>query len=369
MSWHYLPVYVEANGERAYSLCEVYLDDDGLLDSWTASREIAAHGTDPSKLAADLELMARDVRRWEPVAFDALSVGMRFEPVGVAADRKAIPEAVLGKLPRNVMSGRPDETKASTVAAGRSGRGPHRPNRGRTSAEPRATACRCRDRPGPRPVPLRRVDGSLLQVRFFGSRRGTGSAGRPSGRAHVGERQPPGTGPSLDDPSLQARIESAILRSASRSAALVPDPAIVPAPLSSERIVAWLERNGFAYFTDSDGDVGGMWHGRLFYFLVLGDQDEVLQVRGQWQREATIERLGEILEALNEWNADHIWPKAYTRVRDDGAVVVCGETTVDVETGVTDDQLDQLLQCGLATASMLFDALDATFPDPLQVAP
>ena len=206
-------------------------------------------------------------------------------------------------------------------------------------------------------------------MRFFGSRRGAGSAGRPSGRAPVGEHHVPRTGPPLDDPGLQARIESAILRSASRSAAQVPDPALVPAPLSSDRIVAWLERNGFAYFTDSDGDVGGLWHGRLFYFLVLGDKDEVLQVRGQWQREATIERLGVILEALNEWNADHIWPKAYTRVRDDGSVVVCGETTTDVETGLTDDQLAQLLQCGLATASMLFDSLDAAFPDPLRVAP
>ncbi len=185
----------------------------------------------------------------------------------------------------------------------------------------------------------------------------------------MGDRQAPGTEQGLDDPGLQARIESAILRSVGREAAASPDPAVVPVPLSNERITDWLERSGFSWFTDSDGDVGGLWHGRLFYFLVLGDQDEVLQVRGQWQRDATIERLGELLEALNEWNADHIWPKAYTRVRDDGTVIVCGETTVDVETGLTDDQLAQNLQCGLATASMLFDALDERFPDPLKVAP
>jgi len=111
MTWHYQPVYVESDGERAYSLCEVYLDDDGLLDSWTASRNIAAHGTDSADaLLADLERMIHDVRRWEPVEFDTLTVGMRFEPLVGRPDAKTLPDDLLGKLPRNVMSGRPDET-------------------------------------------------------------------------------------------------------------------------------------------------------------------------------------------------------------------------------------------------------------------
>src|SRR3712207_7234969 len=59
------------------------------------------------------------------------------------------------------------------------------------------------------------------------------------------------------------------------------------------------------------GDLGGLWRGRLFYFFMFGDRSEILQVRGQWNREASIERLEEVLEACNEWNADRIWPKAY----------------------------------------------------------
>ncbi|WP_425954357.1 YbjN domain-containing protein [Xylanimonas sp. McL0601] len=176
----------------------------------------------------------------------------------------------------------------------------------------------------------------------------------------------------LDEDELRDRIEGVLLRVAggARTPGQAPlDATLVPTPLSRDRITAWLGRSGFAYFTDSDGDLGGLWHGRLFYFLVLGDQDEVLQVRGQWNRDATIERLEELLEACNAWNADHIWPKAYARVRDDGSVVVCADTTVDVEHGVTDDQLDQLLQCGLTTGSMFFDSLDAEYPDPLRSAP
>jgi hypothetical protein len=102
---------------------------------------------------------------------------------------------------------------------------------------------------------------------------------------------------------------------------------------------------------------------------VVGESSEVLQVRGQWHRDLTIERLEEILELCNEWNAERIWPKTYVRVRDNGAVLVYTEVTVDLEHGVTEDQLDQLLQCGLTTGSMFFEHLDETFPDPLRSAP
>ncbi|QAY64703.1 YbjN domain-containing protein [Xylanimonas allomyrinae] len=175
----------------------------------------------------------------------------------------------------------------------------------------------------------------------------------------------------MDDQELRERVEGLLARVVGSPRGRTGQPAQepLPAPLSHDRVSAWLERSGFTYFTDSDGDIGGLWHGRLFYFLVLGEREEVLQVRGQWHREATIERLEELLEACNSWNADHIWPKAYTRVRDDGGVVVCTECTVDVEPGVTDDQLAQHLQCGLITGSMFFDSLDETYPDPLQEAP
>ncbi len=206
-------------------------------------------------------------------------------------------------------------------------------------------------------------------MRFFGSRRIGGRTDHSFGQDDGGA---PGARAELDEHELRDRVESLLLQVTGSRRAPGPGPAdarLVPTPLSKDRVQAWLERSGFAYFTDSDGDLGGLWHAQLFYFLVVGDRDEVLQVHGQWHREATIERLPELLEACNEWNAEHIWPKAYTRVRDDGSVVVCADTTTDVEHGVTDDQLAQLLQCGLSTGSSFFDSLEARYPDPLGTAP
>ncbi|EYR63342.1 hypothetical protein N866_01205 [Actinotalea ferrariae CF5-4] len=143
----------------------------------------------------------------------------------------------------------------------------------------------------------------------------------------------------------------------------------VPTPLSRTRLTDWFTEHAYTFFVDSDGDVGGLWRGRLFYFFCFGERSEILQVRGQWNREFSIERLTEVLEICNLWNSERLWPKAYVRVRDDGMVHVTCEVATDLEHGVTDDQLGQLVQCGLSSASVFFDELDELYPDPAAEAP
>lgn len=146
-------------------------------------------------------------------------------------------------------------------------------------------------------------------------------------------------------------------------------PPDVPTELTAERLRAWFTRHGYTYFVDDEGDVGGLWRGRLFYFFLFGERHEILQVRGQWNREFAIERLTEVLEICNQWNADKIWPKAYVRVRDDGMVHLTCEVATDLEHGVTDAQLGQLLHCALSASSILFDTVDELFPDPAASPP
>jgi hypothetical protein len=148
----------------------------------------------------------------------------------------------------------------------------------------------------------------------------------------------------------------------------VEDPTL-PRPLTGDRIRAWLTAQGYVWFVDSHGDIGGLWHSRVFYFFTLGDNHEILQVRGHWNRSFTIERLPELLEICNEWNLDRVWPKTYLRVRDDGSVHAVSESATDLAAGVADDQLGQLLGSGIASAGAFFDHLDARYPDPARQVP
>lgn len=179
--------------------------------------------------------------------------------------------------------------------------------------------------------------------------------GRPSGSSEDGWDGGPVSG-LLGGPDRTAPVQASV-------------PAHLPTPLSADRLRTWFATHGYACFTDADGDVGGLWRGRLFYFFLFGDRREILQVRGQWNREFAIERLPELLELCNEWNADRVWPKAYLRVRDDGMVHAICEVATDLEHGATDDQLGQLLHCGLTSASVFFDGLDDLYPDPASAAP
>lgn len=147
------------------------------------------------------------------------------------------------------------------------------------------------------------------------------------------------------------------------------DPASFPTPLSAARLAQVLRADGAYVGVDQDGDCLGIFHMRLFLFVLYGEEPTLLQIRGTWNREASIERLDEILDLVNDWNTDRIWPKAYARVRDDGAVTVNAEVSVNFAAGATDAQIGQVLRCGIASGTSFFDALDARYPDPVAQSP
>lgn len=142
-----------------------------------------------------------------------------------------------------------------------------------------------------------------------------------------------------------------------------------PRPVTVDRLRERLAALGYHYFVDSEGDVGGLWHGRLFHFYLFGDERQVLQVRGRWNRRISIERLGETLAMCDRWNRDLVWPKCYVRVLDDGFVHVMTEVSTPLGAGATDAQLTAYVQNGLSSARAIFDTLDERYPDPAAAAP
>ena len=134
---------------------------------------------------------------------------------------------------------------------------------------------------------------------------------------------------------------------------------VLPKPLSQQMIVEVLNARGFAHFVDDDGDVGGNWQGCLIYFFLLGRDQEVLQVRTLTRAVFSTDDVHRLYAFCNAWNHDQLWPKAYVHTADDGVVRVVGEVSGDWEHGVTPEQLDQMMICGIATGCELADAVAA----------
>lgn len=137
----------------------------------------------------------------------------------------------------------------------------------------------------------------------------------------------------------------------------------VPSPVSRERIEKYLKHNEYHFEVDNDGDLTGVWDGNQLWFLLLGTDAEVLQVRGRWHNALGIPNKLGALRAINDWNRDRIWPKVYLRDEDPGPVLYA-EVSVDLEHGVTDAQLAQYLSCGIATSTMMLGAVTRMLTPP-----
>ncbi len=128
-------------------------------------------------------------------------------------------------------------------------------------------------------------------------------------------------------------------------------------PMTHEMITAALDARGFSYFVDADGDIAGNFQGNLIYFFRIGEQQEMLQVRAMVQHVFGMDDVTRLYEFCNSWNHDRLWPKTYVHINDDGTAHVIGEVLADWEKGVTVEQLDQVLICGIATSCQLSDAV------------
>jgi len=82
MTWRYQAVWREGTGvlagERHYSICEVYLDDDGRLANWTENPAIAPGGESWEDLQRSVGRMYEECWNFEPVAVADLQAGMTF---------------------------------------------------------------------------------------------------------------------------------------------------------------------------------------------------------------------------------------------------------------------------------------------------
>ena len=134
-----------------------------------------------------------------------------------------------------------------------------------------------------------------------------------------------------------------------------------PTPLARDRVAAYLRSRGYRFVIDAEGDLTGTWDDNRFWFLLLGDDDEILQVRGRWRRQLPVEHRRALALALNDWNRERIWPKVYVR-EEEGALSLYSEVSVDLERGATDAQIGQAIACGLGTGVKMFDALLGLLP-------
>ncbi len=128
-------------------------------------------------------------------------------------------------------------------------------------------------------------------------------------------------------------------------------------PLSTDLVTAALDRLEVHYVVDEDGDATGSWDDCVIWFLRLGPAGDVLQVRTLAAATFTVDDVPRLRAFCNSWNHQNLWPKAYVHVADDGEVSVVGDVSVRWAAGVSAEQCELLLSCGIATGCQLAEAV------------
>lgn len=111
-----------------------------------------------------------------------------------------------------------------------------------------------------------------------------------------------------------------------------PPPVIVP----NQALVAQvLDQMQLKHVVDEEGDLAAPWEGFRVYYMFRGDQKELFAIRTFYDRPYPLERKVELLDLIDEWNRDTLWPKVYTHTHEDGVVRLIGESQMIIGTGVS----------------------------------
>ena len=131
-----------------------------------------------------------------------------------------------------------------------------------------------------------------------------------------------------------------------------------------ERIGLLFDAQEWKWQFDQDGDIASAWDRSMFYFRMIGKQKEIFSVFAIRRGLIAREHRSELLLTIEDWHRTYLWPKGYFREAEGDALEVCAEFTIDLEHGVTDEQLLVHCRCAIATTLQFFEEIDQRFGVP-----
>ncbi|MQY28336.1 hypothetical protein NRB56_39190 [Nocardia sp. RB56] len=100
----------------------------------------------------------------------------------------------------------------------------------------------------------------------------------------------------------------------------MPDDAKQLVRPNRDLVAELLDQMELTYGVDDEGDLVAPYEGFRIYFIFRGTQHELFAMRTYYDRVFPLESKPVLLGALDAWNRETLWPKAYTLTQEDGSV-------------------------------------------------
>lgn len=121
---------------------------------------------------------------------------------------------------------------------------------------------------------------------------------------------------------------------------VTPSPAVVRP--DQELIKEILDELDLEHTLDAEGDLA-ISTAELTIFFLFGSEGDLFTVRTFYDRHYSVDEKPMLLTALNEWNADTMWPKVYAFTPDSGVIRVIGDSQLYIGAGVTREHLSTVV--------------------------
>ncbi|MEW9529921.1 YbjN domain-containing protein [Microbispora sp. NPDC049125] len=121
---------------------------------------------------------------------------------------------------------------------------------------------------------------------------------------------------------------------------MTPSPAVVQP--DQELIKEILDELDLEHTLDAEGDLA-ISTAALTIFFLFGSEGDLFTIRTFYDRHYSVDEKPMLLTALNEWNADTMWPKVYAFTPDNGVIRVIGDAQLYIGAGVTREHLTTVI--------------------------
>lgn len=118
--------------------------------------------------------------------------------------------------------------------------------------------------------------------------------------------------------------------------------------VSAARIRAVLQERGLDFTVNDVDDTGFSTGGVDYWVLLSGEPASVVSVTATDARVVAAERLDRVRDFIDDWHAHTHWPVCAPARTDDGGVRLSAHMSADWSVGVTDEQLMDQIDMGVA---------------------
>lgn len=124
--------------------------------------------------------------------------------------------------------------------------------------------------------------------------------------------------------------------------------------VSAVRIRAVLQERGLDFTVNDVDDTGFSTGGVDYWVLLSGEPASVVSVTATDARVVAAERLDRVRDFIDDWHAHTHWPVCAPARTDDGGVRLSAHMSADWSVGVTDEQLMDQIDMGVAIIAAAF---------------